>query len=103
MAQARLSFARIIRSPWTNVVLLSPLLPSMDPLDRMELAAFLISSAASLAAALGLYALLSALMSPEDARRGVFYFLVYPTAFFLIQVYTEALFLALVTWCLTMI
>ncbi len=84
-------------------VLLEPLLPGLDPLDRMELAGFITSSAASLAAALGMFALLSVLIGDDDARRGVFYFLIYPTAFFLIQVYSEPMFLALATWCLAMI
>ncbi len=86
----------------TDTALLAPIWPAVDPVDRMELAGFIVSSIASLAAALGIFALIRMLLGEDDARRGVFYFLIYPPAIFLIQVYTESLFLALVTWCLVM-
>ncbi len=80
--------------------LLNPLLPDLNTLDRMELAGFIVSSLASLIAALGMYELLMLVLGADDARRGVFYFLIYPPAIFLLQVYSEPLFLSLATWCL---
>ncbi len=83
-----------------DAVLLRPILPTMDEIDRMELAGYTVSSIASLAAALGLFALMRLVLGEEAARRGVFYFLIYPSAIFLLQVYSEPLFLALATWCI---
>ncbi len=86
-----------------NNLLLLSLTPQLSDVDRMELAGFLVSVAASLGAALGLYEILLLLLGDTDARRGVFYFLIYPPAIFLLQVYSEPLFLALATWCIALI
>lgn len=78
--------------------LLRFLLQGMAVNRRLEIAGFVVSSAASLVAALGLFALLRSMLEPEETWRGLFYFLIYPGAFFLTQIYTEALFIALIVW-----
>lgn len=55
--------------------------------------AFLVSNLAALGAALGMYRLARLDLSDSEALRGVFYFLIFPTAFFLTANYTESLFI----------
>jgi len=59
------------------------------------LAAVLVSLLGTLAAMLGLYSMLLPLLGEESSLRAVFFMLVFPSGFFLAQVYTEGLFLGL--------
>ncbi|HSD82870.1 MAG TPA: mannosyltransferase family protein [Anaerolineae bacterium] len=63
--------------------------------DRVGLipAAFIVSNVAALGAALALYKLARLDLSEAEAQRGLFYFLIFPTAFFLTTNYTESLFI----------
>lgn len=58
-------------------------------------AGILISVLGSLIATLSLYELCKQDIGESGGQRAAYYFLIFPTAFFLAQVYTEALFLAL--------
>ncbi len=77
-----------------GVSLLWPLFGQPEP-DYVGLipAAFLVSNLAALGATLALYQLARLDMSEVEAQRGVFYFLIFPTAFFLTANYTESLFI----------
>ena len=57
--------------------------------------AFAISNLAALCAVLALYQLARIDSNPDQALRAVFYFLIFPSAFFLSAIYTEPLFIAL--------
>ncbi len=77
-----------------GVSLLWPLFGQPEP-DYIGLipAAFIVSNLAALGAALALYKLARLDMSEVEAQRGLFYFLIFPTAFFLTANYTESLFI----------
>ncbi len=62
-------------------------------------AALLISSLSFIAALILLYELIADIYDPQLAVRTVLTFLVFPTTFFMLAGYTEALFLALVLGC----
>ena len=55
-------------------------------------AAFVVSNLSALGAAVGLYALARLDLDETGAQQALFYFLIFPTAFFLTAIYTEALF-----------
>jgi Gpi18-like mannosyltransferase len=61
-------------------------------------AGVLVSLLGTLAAMLGLYALLLPLLGEDSSFRALFFMLIFPSGFFLAQVYTEGLFLGL-TFC----
>jgi mannosyltransferase PIG-V len=76
-------------------VLAAPLrLVGLDPIAAATLAGVLISLLGALAAMLALADLAEA-EAPGDGVRAAFYLLIWPTAMFLAQVYTEGLFLGL--------
>jgi hypothetical protein len=66
---------------------------------RVDVAAFLLSGIASLAAVLLLQRLVSLDHSREVSRRAAWFLLIYPTSFYLHIAYTEGLFLALTLGC----
>jgi hypothetical protein len=67
--------------------------------SRMALAGVLVSGALSLLAALGMYTLsYERLGGPALAWRATFYLLIFPTAMFMGQLYTESAYLALSLW-----
>lgn len=68
---------------------------SFTPLEAAVLGGILISLLGTLAAMLALYDLARDDLGEKGALRACFYLLVFPTGFFLAQVYTEGLFLAL--------
>ncbi|MBN1200681.1 MAG: hypothetical protein JXJ20_02375 [Anaerolineae bacterium] len=75
-----------------------PLLPHTVEIDQYAIGGLIISIVASLAATWALFRLFSDLLGDElDALRATFYLLIFPTALFLTQVYTESLYLALAT------
>jgi hypothetical protein len=67
---------------------------ALDPVATASLAGVLVSLAGSLAAMIALSALADE-GDPDERLRAAFYLLVWPASFFLIQVYSEGLFLAL--------
>ena len=67
----------------------------LNPIATHTLAGVIVSLLATLAAIISLFDLSQDKLGKDGAFRAVFYFLIFPTAFFLAQVYTEALFVAL--------
>lgn len=75
----------------------------MAPIPAATLAGVLISALGALAGMFALYDLARDTLGPEGGMRAAFYLLIFPTGFFLIQVYTEGLFVGLAFGCLAMI
>lgn len=71
------------------------LLPNMDWDDRMALAGLIVSGMMSAFASVVLYLFFAERFNdPHDALRGTFYVLIFPTAMFMAQLYTESTYLA---------
>lgn len=78
------------------LAIVRPLMPWADALRQYAVAGLAISIVATLPATWTLHALARAVLrSDDDALRATVYGLIFPTAFFMLQVYTEALYLAL--------
>jgi hypothetical protein len=67
----------------------------VEPLPAAIIAGVLISLVATLFVMLGMYGIARPILGEATAIRAAFYLLIFPSGFFLAQVYTEALFLAL--------
>lgn len=72
-----------------------PLMPWASALQQYAVAGLAISLVASLPAVWAMHALARDVLGADDALRATVYLLIFPTAFFMLQVYTEALYLAL--------
>lgn len=72
----------------------------MNPIATATLAGVIISAIGTLVGMLALYNLTLDILDEESAWRAVFYLLIFPTSFFLLQVYTEGLFIGLAFACL---
>lgn len=82
--------------PWLVRVLALPLhLFPLSPIARSTLAAVILSLLGALGAMLALYAMTRGSLGEEGGLRAAFYLLIFPSGFFLAQVYTEGLFLGL--------
>lgn len=81
---------------------LYPLLIKLATFDwnYVNLSALLVSNISSVVAVAYLFKLAKLDFGDEVAKRTVFYLSIYPTAYFLCAIYTEGLFLALVTACI---
>lgn len=75
----------------------------MAPIPAATLAGVLVSALGALAAMFALYDLAEDTLGAAGALRAAFYLLIFPTGFFLVQVYTEGLFVGLAFGCLAMI
>lgn len=75
----------------------------MNPIATAALAGVIVSALGALLGMLALYDLSRDLLGEEGALRAVFYLIVFPTGFFLLQVYTEGLFVGLAFACLAML
>ncbi|MBL8166436.1 MAG: hypothetical protein JNJ61_30920 [Anaerolineae bacterium] len=75
----------------------------MNSIATTALAGVLISLVGTLAALFALYDLTREELGEDGALRTVFYLLIFPSAFFLAQVYTEGLFIGLAFGCLALI
>ena len=67
------------------------------------LAGVIVSALGTLGAMLALYDLTQDSLGEDGAMRAIFYLLIFPSAFFLLQIYTEGLFVGLAFGCLAMI
>ena len=67
---------------------------------RMAFAGMLVSAISSYIAVIGLVIFLRERLGEDHALRGTFYVLIFPTAMFMPQVYTEAAYLAFSIWAL---
>jgi hypothetical protein len=90
--------------PWMIAVFAWPLkLLGMGAIAASTLAGVVISALGALGAMLALYDLTRDSLEHEGAMRAAFYLLIFPTGFFLVQIYTEGLFVGLAFGCLAML
>jgi hypothetical protein len=90
--------------PWTTAVFALPLgIFHLDAIATATLAGVIVSALGTLLAMLSLYDLTHETLEHDGAMRAVFYLLIFPTGFFLLQVYTEGLFIGLAFGCLAML
>lgn len=75
----------------------------LTPIATATLAGVIVSALGALAAMLALYDLTREQLGEGGALRTAFYLLIFPTGFFLVQVYTEGLFAGLAFGCLAML
>ena len=91
-----LNYAFFPLYPWTMRLLAYPLrLSNLSPIARSTLAGVIISLLGALGAMLALYFMTRSSLDEEGGVRAAFYFLIFPSSFFLAQVYTEGLFIGL--------
>lgn len=75
----------------------------LNEIATATLAGIIVSALGTLLGMLALYDLTRESLGEDGALRAAFYLIVFPTGFFLIQVYTEGLFVGLAFACLAMI
>ena len=75
----------------------------LNPIATATLAGVVISAVGALFGMLALADLVRDTLGEEGALRAAFYLIIFPTGFFLIQVYTEGLFVGLAFGCLSML
>ena len=99
-----LSYAFFPLYPWTIWLFHWPLkIFGLDPIATSTLGGVIVSALGTLAGMLALYDLTRDSLEEDGAMRAVFYLLIFPTGFFLIQVYSEGLFIGLAFGCLAML
>lgn len=82
-----------------DMVLLSPFFEEDAKNSRMAFAGMLVSAVTSLIAAWGMLVFSRERLGDEEsAFRSTFYLLIFPTAMFMVQVYTESAYLAVSLW-----
>jgi hypothetical protein len=75
----------------------------LKPIAAATLAGVIVSALGTLAGMLALYDLTYDSLGEDGGMRAIFYLLIFPTGFFLVQVYTEGLFIGLAFTCLAML
>ena len=75
----------------------------MNPIATATLAGVIVSALGTLLGMLAMFDITRESLGEDGALRAVFYLIIFPTGFFLIQVYTEGLFVGLAFGCLAMI
>lgn len=75
----------------------------MNPIATATLAGIIVSALGALLGMLALHDLTRDSLGDEGALRAAFYLIIFPTGFFLIQVYTEGLFVGLAFACLALL
>ena len=99
-----LSYAFFPFYPWMVRIFAFPLqILGMNPIATATLAGIIVSALGALLAMLSLYDLTRDSLGEEGALRAAFFLIVFPTGFFLLQVYTEGLFVGLAFACLAML
>ncbi len=74
----------------------------LDPIATATLAGAILTLLGTLAGMLALYDLTRAYFDEDGSLRAIFYLLIFPSAFFLAQIYTEGLFVGLAFWSLAL-
>ena len=74
----------------------------LNPIATATLAGVIVSALGAVLGMLALFDLTRDSLGEDGAMRAAFYLIIFPTAFFLIQVYTEGLFVGLAFACLAM-
>jgi len=99
-----LSYAFFPFYPWTIRIFAYPLqIFGLNQIATATLAGVLVSALGALLGMLSLYDLTRESLGEEGALRAAFYLIIFPTGFFLIQVYTEGLFVGLTFACLALL
>jgi hypothetical protein len=99
-----LSYAFFPLYSWVIWLFAWPLkLFGLNSIATATLAAVIVSALGALGAVLALYDLTRDALGEEGAMRAVFYLLIFPTGFYLVQVYTEGLFVGLAFGCLALL
>ncbi len=99
-----LSYAFFPLYPATMAVVAAPLgLLGLNPIAAASLAGVLVGLLGTLVGLISLYDLTRDELGNEGGLRAVFYMLIFPSAFFFAQVYTEGLFVGLAFGCLALI
>ena len=99
-----LSYAFFPFYPATIAVAAAPLrLFGLNPIAAATLGGVLVSMLGTLLAMFSLYELTRTELGEAGGLRAAFYLLIFPTGFFLAQVYTEGLFIGLALGCLMLI
>lgn len=99
-----LNYAFFPLYPWVMWVFVQPLkLIGLNLTATATLAGVIVSALGALLGMLSLYDLTSDSLGDEGGMRAAFYLLIFPTGFFLVQVYTEGLFVGLAFSCLAML
>jgi len=75
----------------------------LNPIATATLAGVIVSALGALGAMFALYDLTYDSLGEEGALRVAFYLIIFPTGFFLVQVYTEGVFVGLAFGCLAML
>src|SRR5688572_3889104 len=75
----------------------------LNPIATATLAGVIVSALGALLGMLALFDLSRESIGEDGALRAAFYLIIFPTGFFLIQVYTEGLFIGLAFGCLAML
>ncbi len=90
--------------PWVMWLFSQPLkLFGLDLLSTATLSGVIVSALGALLGMLALYDLTYDTLGEEGAMRSAFYLLIFPTGFFMVQIYTEGLFVGLAFSCLAML
>jgi hypothetical protein len=90
--------------PWLIWLFHWPLLVfGLNPIATASLAGVIVSALGALCAMLAIYDLTKDSLGEDGAMRAAFYLLIFPTGFFLVQVYTEGLFVGLAFGCLAVL
>ena len=99
-----LSYAFLPFYPFMIRLLAIPLgVFGMDPIATATLSGVIVSALGALGGMIALYDLSRERLGEDGALRAVFYLIIFPTGFFLIQVYTEGLFIGLAFACLALL
>jgi hypothetical protein len=99
-----LSYAFFPFYPFLMRLLAIPLsLLGLNAIATATLAGVIVSALGALVGMLALYDLTHEALGEEGGLRAAFYLIVFPTGFFLVQVYTEGLFIGLAFSCLAML
>jgi len=75
----------------------------MNPIATASLAGVMVSTLGALMGMLALFDLIKDSLGEDGALRASFYLIIFPTGFFLAQIYTEGLFVGLAFGCLAML
>lgn len=102
--QITLSYAFLPFYPLLIRLLAFPLsLLGLNPIATATLAGVIVSALGTLGAMFALYDLTLDVLGEEGALRTAFYLIIFPTGFFLVQVYSEGVFVGLAFGCLAML
>jgi hypothetical protein len=98
-----LAYAFLPLYPWLIALFSIPLsVFGLNAVATATLAGVVVSALGALGGMLALYDLSRDALGDDGSMRAVFYLLVFPTGFFLVQVYTEGLFVGLAFGCLAL-